>query len=166
MKRLFKLIVSSLCIGISSSALAIEPGQNIPDLTFPTMSGSKIGLAEFKGKIIYIDIWASWCGTCVESLTWMENLQEKFGKNSFQVVTINVDEHPKDAEKIIRETKTSLLVALDPDGATPAAFNAEGVPTSYIIGRDGRVISVHQGLREEDQNEIEIKIAKSIAETS
>ncbi len=163
-KLIFGLSVALLTSFITTNSLhAIEPGQKIPDLTLPTLAGPKIGLGQFSGKIIYLDIWASWCGTCVKSLAWMQSLQEKFGKDTFQVIAVNVDEVRSDAERILKEANASLLVALDPDGATPAALNVEGVPTSYLIGRDGRVISVHQGLKDEDQNEIENKIMESLS---
>jgi len=162
------LFISSLATSIG--AFAAEPGQQVSDLSVPTVGGADIGLRQFKGKIIYLDIWASWCATCVKSLTWMQSLQDKFGKDTFQVLAVNVDEDPSDAEKVLKSINASLLVAFDPTGTTPAALNIDGVPTSYLIGRDGRILSVHRGLNKEDQNEIESQITnqltKSIGEPS
>lgn len=144
--------------------MALETGQSLPKFNLKSLSGQTVDFSSYSGKLIYLDIWASWCGNCVKSLTWMEDLQKKFPNESFQVITISVDENINDVQKIISKLKSSLLVALDPEGIAPSKLDVGAIPTSYLVGPNGQVISIHSGLKDEDRHEIEDQIKRHLGQ--
>jgi len=121
---IFNLLTILSILLFSSQVCALNPGDNSPafSLNSNRKTGEKISLSQFSGKIVYLDIWASWCGTCAESLSWMQKLQDKFGSDSFQVIAVNVDEERNAAEKILRKLESSILVAFDPEGMKLGEF--------------------------------------------
>ncbi len=143
-------------------AFGLSPGESPALPAIQTQDGSTVQLSKFSGKLIYLDIWASWCTTCMKSLPWLQKLQDKYGKDLFQVVAVNVDEDRASAEKALKRTGSSFLVAFDPAGDTPNLFNVGAIPTSFLIGRDGKVISIHEGLEEDDQTKIEGEIERNL----
>lgn len=145
---------------------AIQPGDQLSDLVLESQSEKEVSLAQYHGKIIYLDIWASWCATCVESLTWMDQLQKKFGDEKFEVLTVNVDENRSDAEKVLEEAGVHLPVFYDPEGKIPERLQITGMPFSYLVDAEGKVISVHEGLREKDQHEIEKQLQQQLKTSS
>ncbi|MDO6508018.1 TlpA disulfide reductase family protein [Colwellia sp. 4_MG-2023] len=102
-------------------------------------------LLEHKGKVIYIDFWASWCVPCRKSFPWMNTIQDKYKQQGFTVVSINLDANKALAEKFLIEMPASFPVIYDPKGKLAKHFNIQGMPSSMLIGRDGTIKSRHTG---------------------
>lgn len=143
----------------SNAAYAVDTGDVSPEFSLPSNKGPTVSLSQFKGKLIYLDVWAAWCPTCKQSLTWMQEMQRKYGQQGFQVVAINVDENREKALAALRDAGVDLLVGFDPEGSVPSLYNVESMPTSYLIDVGGKVLSVHRGFDEKDKYEIEKQIA-------
>jgi len=162
-----KSLLLTLIVVFHCSALwAVELGDKAPDFTLISNDGGSISLSKFAGKVVYLDVWASWCSTCIKSLKWMNQLQERYGSEQFQVLAVNVDENRKDAEKALAGAASKILVAFDPQGITPQRLNVSAMPTSFLIGRDGSLIAVHSGLDDEARKEIERQIEMSLKSVS
>jgi cytochrome c biogenesis protein CcmG, thiol:disulfide interchange protein DsbE len=112
-----------------------------------------LDLAAFRGKVVYLDFWASWCAPCRESFPWMNHLQEEFGHDGLLVIAVNVDRERADAERFLRAHPADFHIVFDPDGLLPEKFGVHGMPTSFLIDREGRVQLRHEGffVRERDQ---------------
>ena len=156
------LAVVLVMVFVVRPAMAIDSGEDAPDFQLTSNSSSEISLSKYHGKIRYVDFWASWCSTCANSLTWMDQMQQRFGDDDLQVITVNVDEDRTDADEMLQRVKANIVVGYDPQGAVPARYNVNAMPTSYLIDRNGRVISVHEGLHDNDKHEIERQIRQII----
>jgi thiol-disulfide isomerase/thioredoxin len=146
---------------LSVPALAVESGQVAPEFNLPGRSSS-IKLGDFKGKTVYLDFWASWCGPCRQSFPWMNDMQTRYGDKGLRIVGVNVDQNSNDAKAFLKSNPASFDVAFDPDGNTPRAYGVMGMPTSILIGPDGKVLMVHSGFRSEERSELERLIKASL----
>lgn len=132
-------------------------GDRAPPFNLEGLSGS-INLLDLRGRVVYLDFWASWCGPCKESFPWMEQMQGKYVDMGLLVVAVNVDKRREDAMKFLANRQQQLKVVWDPQGITPKAYAVKAMPSSYLIGRDGKIIKVHRGFRTDDTVELERQI--------
>jgi cytochrome c biogenesis protein CcmG/thiol:disulfide interchange protein DsbE len=156
-----QIVAVALGIALSVSALAIEVGQSAPEIQLPGRSGA-IKLSEFKGKAVYLDFWASWCGPCKQSFPWMNEMQAKYGAKGLQVLAVNLDQKPEDATGFLQQTKVDFLIAMDPVGQSAQKYNVKGMPSSLLIGRDGKVTVVHTGFNAASKAELERAIVAAL----
>ncbi|MEO7256234.1 MAG: TlpA disulfide reductase family protein [Casimicrobium sp.] len=161
--RTFKIAAFALSlIGLSCTQVeAVEVGSPAPTYSLPSASG-KVDTASLKGKLVYVDFWASWCVPCKQSFPWMNEMQAKYGDRGLHVLAINVDGKQADADKFLGQVPAKFQVAFDPTGQTPKQFAVKAMPTSYLVDGDGRVVYVHAGFRESDQKSIEAAIVTAI----
>jgi len=163
MKRLsLALALASLLFSAVSTAQAVEPGALAPEIKLAGVNGP-VSLAALKGKVVYLDFWASWCGPCRQSFPWMNEMQAKYGAKGLQVVAVNVDAKRDDADKFLAEVPASFSVAFDSQGETPKLYGIKGMPSSLLIGPNGKVISMHAGFKGAERKELEDAIAGALA---
>jgi cytochrome c biogenesis protein CcmG, thiol:disulfide interchange protein DsbE len=147
----------------SMTAQALETGDAAPALKLPTATASApMELAALKGKVVYVDFWASWCGPCKQSFPWMNDMQSKYAERGLEVVAINVDAKMADAQKFLAISPARFTVAFDAAGVTPKQFAIKGMPTSYLIDREGKITRVHSGFRDSDRSELEGAIVAAL----
>ncbi len=158
---LHKFFTLALVSVISASSLAIEAGQSAPDIQLPGRTGI-VKLSELKGKAVYLDFWASWCGPCKQSFPWMNEMQAKYGAKGLQVLAVNLDQKPEDAAGFLQQTKVDFLIVMDPAGQSAQKYNVKGMPSSLLIGRDGKVALVHTGFNAASKAELERAIVAAL----
>mgnify|MGYP000190875153 FL=1 len=105
-------------------------------------------IASHKGKVIYLDFWASWCGPCRKSFPWMNNMQEKYHQQGLVIISVNVDNSKALADEFLAEVPANFNVFYDPKGKVARKFKLKGMPSSYIIDRSGKMVSAHVGFTE------------------
>jgi thiol-disulfide isomerase/thioredoxin len=126
------------------AALLIKPNLiNLPDFTFADAAGKTRSLADFRGKVVLLNIWATWCVPCREEMPAFAALQTKLGGKDFEVVAINIDKGgPEKAAAFLKETgATNLALYTDPTGKLFATLKAVGMPTTLLIDREGKEIA-------------------------
>jgi thiol-disulfide isomerase/thioredoxin len=143
------------------SAGALEKGAPAPQFDLQGMDGA-VKLAKLQGKVVYVDFWASWCGPCRQSFPWMNEMQAKYGARGLQVVGVNVDANNADARQFLASTPARFAIGFDPQGATPRSYGIKGMPSSVLIGPDGKVLLEHSGFRDADRAELESKIQSAL----
>lgn len=143
------------------AAWAAEIGQPAPLLNLPGASGTVTLPA--RGKVVLVDFWASWCGPCRQSFPWMNRMQQRHGAKGLQIVAVNVDQDRAEAEAFLRKLPAGFTVAFDSSGDTPRRWGVRAMPTSVLIGADGRVIAQHAGFRPADEAELEARIVEALA---
>lgn len=133
---------------------------NLPNLTLS--SAQHLALQQYRGQVVYVDFWASWCGPCRKSFPWMNEMQKRYGKNGFKVIAVNVDSDQAQAKQFLGDHPADFTIAFDPNGAAAKEFQVTGMPNSYLFDRQGRLHSSHIGFREKDiaamENEIKTLI--------
>jgi len=153
-------LLACLC---ASSALALDDGDRAPSFTVPNLAGGDhLSLDAYRGKVVYLDFWASWCTPCLASLPAIEDLRREFPAEEFQVLAINVDSNPKKARKFLGKHPVGYPSATDPRGRLPESFGLETMPTSYLIDRKGVIRYVHPGFQKQDVSEIRSRIERLV----
>jgi cytochrome c biogenesis protein CcmG, thiol:disulfide interchange protein DsbE len=143
------------------SSHAIDVGAIAPAFSLKSVRGTA-DLTALKGKIVYVDFWASWCVPCKQSFPWMNEMQAKYGDRGFEVVAINVDAKQADADKFLAQIPAKFNVAFDSAGDTPKKFGVKAMPSAVIVGADGRVLHVHAGFRDSDKAALEAAIVAAL----
>jgi cytochrome c biogenesis protein CcmG, thiol:disulfide interchange protein DsbE len=153
-----------LGLAATAPAWALQVGDKAPAFSLPGATGdTPVTLQAQAGKVVYLDFWASWCGPCRQSFPWLNDMQKKYGAKGFTVMGINVDKKREDADKFLAATPAQFTLAFDAAGKTPKEWKVMGMPSSFLIGRDGSVQVLHAGFRDEDRAELEAKIEKALA---
>jgi len=102
-------------------------------------------IASHKGKIVYLDFWASWCGPCRKSFPWLNKMQEKYQQQGLVIISVNVDNDRALANEFLTKVPAQFNVFYDPKGKVARKFKLKGMPSSYIIDRSGKLASNHVG---------------------
>lgn len=158
----FYLLLLLLCSSVfSASVLALEVGERVPELDLPG-KGQHVAIGKSLGKVIYIDFWASWCAPCRQSFPWMNAMQEKYKTQGLEIVGINLDEQPDDAERFLAKLPAKFTLAYDPQGVSAKACAVKGMPTSLLVGRDGKVLLKHVGFNSESRDALERQIQAAL----
>ncbi|MBC3916482.1 TlpA family protein disulfide reductase [Undibacterium sp. CY18W] len=144
-------------------AHALDAGKPAPEFSVQGGSGpGPIQLADYKGKLLYLDFWASWCGPCKQSFPWMNSLQSKYAAQGLQVLAVNLDSKAEDAAVFLKSVPASFQIGYDPKGVTPRLYDVKGMPSSVLIDRDGKVLSLHAGFNEGSKAKIEQAIVAAL----
>jgi thiol-disulfide isomerase/thioredoxin len=157
----------ALCLGLAqAAAFAIEAGQPAPDVDLPGAdlrgSAAPARLSDLKGKVVYLDFWASWCGPCKQSFPWMNDMQRKYGARGLQVLAINLDAKRAEADQFLAQNPAAFGVAFDTKADSARRIGVKGMPTSLLLGPDGKVLYVHQGFRMEDRADLEARLVAAL----
>jgi peroxiredoxin len=152
------LIGSLLAGGIADARMA-------PKVSLPDQHGNTVSLASLRGRVVLVDIWASWCPPCKAAFPAYEDLFQEYGARGFDVLAVNVDEKRGAADEFLSGRQFQMHVVFDPKGAAPAAFNVRAMPTSYLIDKRGSIRFVHEGFTDKSIAQYKHEIEQLIAET-
>ena len=151
MKKIFSTIIFAFVLLSNNSFAAFNPA---PEINLPGLEGN-VQLESLKGKVIYLDFWASWCKPCQKSFPWLHDIKQNYADQGFEIIAINLDKDRKLADEFLKDFKVNFLVAFDESGKTAADYKLKGMPSSYLIGRDGKVYASHIGFRDDDKAMLE-----------
>lgn len=125
--------------GYAQNTVVIPKAANI------STSSDGFNLAEYKGKIVYLDFWASWCAPCKQSFPWMTAMQSKYGTQGFVVVAVNLDQDPNKASQFLAHNEPAFIIKYDPQAKLAEHYNVKSMPSSFLLDRNGHVIANHSG---------------------
>lgn len=108
-------------------------------------SADSLDLSKYRGKVVYLDFWASWCTPCHLSFPWMNDIQQSYGGEGLAVIAVNLDRDRHAADEFLAENRGNLNILYDPKGDIARQFNFKDMPTAILIGRDGRIRATHPG---------------------
>jgi peroxiredoxin len=160
-RRLAAALLASACATLP--AWALDVGVPAPAFSLPSKDGATVSIEDYRGKVVYLDFWASWCGPCRQTFPWMNKMQQQFGEQGFAVVAVNVDKKQADADAFLQKIPASFTVLYDPKGKIPTQYEIMGMPSSVLIGRDGKVIAQHTSFRESEAAGLEAQIRDAVA---
>jgi thiol-disulfide isomerase/thioredoxin len=123
-----------------------------------------IDLKDFRGRVVYLDFWASWCAPCLQSFPWMQAMQAAYERRGLTVIAVNLDHYRKDAERFLAKFHPNFDVRFDPQGDVAEQFMVQGMPTGVIIDRHGVLRFTHIGFRPADQAAYEDQLRQVLAE--
>ena len=114
-------------------------------------SAQSLDLTQYKGKVVYLDFWASWCAPCRLSFPWLASLQSAYRREGLTVVAVNVDHNRADAERFLSNEGSNFGIIYDPKGLIASKYNVVGMPMSVLIDKDGKVRFKHVGFYPQDE---------------
>lgn len=142
--RVFPLVLLFAAFTAAGPARAVSAGESAPAFSLLDARGNLVALEALRGKVVYVDFWASWCGPCRQSFPWMNTLQQRY-PDKLVVVGVNVDRRRADADKFLQTYPAQFTVVFDASGTTPAAWMVQGMPSSFLVDAQGKVVATEAG---------------------
>lgn len=160
-----KLVWCWVTIFLSGSLLAADAkiSEPLPSIKVEAAQG-ELDFADYRGKVILLDFWASWCGPCRQSFPWMNDVQARYADEGLTVIAVNLDQNRADAQAFLSEVPASFQIAYDASGHSAEMMHVVGMPMSYLIDRQGRVRQSLIGFNQQNKAEHETQIRELLAE--
>jgi cytochrome c biogenesis protein CcmG, thiol:disulfide interchange protein DsbE len=137
----------------------------ISALAPPTWAqSSSFDISNYKGKVVYLDFWASWCGPCKQSFPYMAGLKQQYGKQGFVVVTVNLDRNRAQADAFLKKVGVSLPVTYDSGGVIAKQYRVTDMPTSIVFDRTGKARFTHKGFFQNKAKDYSAHVAQIVNE--
>jgi peroxiredoxin len=156
--------VRELLLGRTSSATLnntyVKPGDRrmAPDFTLNDATGQRVKLFEYRGKVVLLNFWATWCGPCKQEIPWFVEFQQTQEQRGFAVLGVSIDEDGWDSVKpYIEEKHINYPVMIGNDEVARLFGGLDSIPLTLIIDRSGRIAAIHAGLCRKDEYESDIK---------
>ena len=108
----------------------------------------ELDLNAYRGKVVYLDFWASWCKPCRQSFPWMNRLLARYPAERFTVITVNLDAETDAMHRFLQKVPADFDVYHDPNGGIAEKFELQGMPTAFLIDASGKIVSRHVGFYE------------------
>lgn len=157
---LLALVLSAPCISADDT---VHPAPSCQLQSFDR--SSRVDLQHYKGQVIYLDFWASWCGPCAESFPFMNRLHNSLKGDGLVLLAVNLDEDVSDAKNFLTAHAADFTLVSDPDQQCAKQFAVKAMPSSYLIDRKGQIREVHLGFRPGEAESFEAKVKQLLAET-
>lgn len=157
------VLMCLLFIGILISptiGLAAEDSIPAPEFSGVTAAGDTLHLTDFKGNVVLLDFWASWCKPCKEAMPFFVEFYEKHKANDFVLLSINVDSKSKNAEKFLEklDPAPTFPMIFDPEAKIPPKYELQAMPTTFLIDKQGNIRDVRVGFQESEKAEYEASV--------
>lgn len=159
--RATQLIAAVVVLAAASLSAASKAA---PDIAVSDARGMTVRLTDLKGKVVLVDFWASWCVPCKTSVPALDSLYREFGSRGLQVLPVNVDEKRANADAFLAGHPVTMPVFFDPKGASADAFRVQGMPSSFLVDRDGAIRFTHMGYTSAIEASYRQEIAQLLSE--
>lgn len=159
------LIVPIMALLLSSSVhSSVNLKEEAPDFTLKSLTGSNLRLEEYRGQVVLINFWASWCGPCRQEMPILDRLHQRYEDTGFAVLGVNVEGEVEPAQKIVDKTKVTFPVLIDEGQVVSQLYELEAMPSTVVVDRDGVVRYVHRGYKPGDEAKYVEVVKKLIRE--
>jgi len=162
--RTIPLAVAGLLLSTQPAAAILQKGEAAPAIKLVTTSGQPITLNNYKGYVLVMDFFATWCIPCKESIPHLNSLKQKYGKQGLQILGVSVDEgNDREVKNFIAERRISYPVAVA-DEELQTEYGLRSIPTVYVINKRGMVAEKFQGFSDQTSRAMEDTIKRLLAE--
>jgi len=155
---IFAAIFSTACNNGSADAVPATELETAPDFSLKNFDGGRTKLSDYRGKVIILDFWATWCPPCIKEIPDFVELQKEYGDKGLAILGISLDQNPKQVlPKFIKKYKVNYPILLT-DGKVDKAFGGvTGIPTTFVIDQKGEIYKQYVGFRSKQVFETDIK---------
>lgn len=122
-------------------------------------------LAQYRGKVVVVDFWASWCVPCRRSFPWLNRMYREYGADGLEIIGVNLDTNADDAKAFLRDFSPDFRIVYDPAGTLAGQYGVEAMPMSFVVNRQGAVVANHPGFRVKKQDEYEQVIRDALGDS-
>ncbi|NNC77585.1 MAG: TlpA family protein disulfide reductase [Woeseiaceae bacterium] len=147
--RIRKLMAGlALCV-LAASSLASSglTGLPAPDFALKSSTGNNLRLSEFRGDVVMINFWATWCGPCRQEMPLLDELYSRYERVGFNLLGVNIDDDSNRAMNMIRELGVNFPVLFDAQKEVSKLYDVDAMPVTILVDREGKVRYVHQGYK-------------------
>jgi len=145
-KKAISLFAMFLCVA-SLGVYANIKADAAPDFVLKSASGKNIRLSEYKGRIVMLNFWATWCGPCTQEIPHLNRLHESLDPDDFELFGINLDKDQSKAISLANELKVNFPILFDKENDVSKSFAIDAMPTTIIIDRSGKVRHINRGFK-------------------
>jgi peroxiredoxin len=159
--RLLTFFIIALSpISFADNSAATNSANLVKAVSFslPGVAGQQVSLDDYRGKVVLVDFWASWCTPCIRSFPWMNKMIDNYSDDDFAVIAINMDQDPELAKKFLQRYPNKMTIAFDPNGTVAELYEVMGLPNSFILNKEGEIVYKHVGFRLKDVDNYEAEI--------
>jgi peroxiredoxin len=149
---------------VAASAFAADTGGPAPAFTLTTLEGQPGALSQYKGQVVMVNFWATWCGPCQQEMPLLDQMYKKYKPAGFTLIGVNVDKEAPPVKELMARKPVSFPVLLDPANQVSKAYHVDEMPSSVIIDRKGEIRYIHRGYKPGDENEYQDRIRQLIRE--
>ncbi|MFV2090287.1 MAG: TlpA disulfide reductase family protein [Pseudomonadales bacterium] len=151
MNRFGQITTALVALLISVNVGAVSLRESAPDFTLKSLEGSNLRLEEYRGQVVLINFWASWCGPCRQEMPILDRLHHRYQDTGFAVLGINVEGEREPAQDLVDKTKVTFPILLDDGQKVSEMYDLQAMPSSVVIDRDGVVRYIHLGYKPGDE---------------
>ena len=148
-----RIAAFAAALAISLPALAGSAGDAAPAFTLASRSGPAVSLTQYRGQVVMINFWASWCGPCRQEMPLLESIYKKYNRLGFTLLGVNVEPDSQAANDWLKQTPVSFPILYDKDSKVSKLYDVAGMPSTVIIDRSGKLRKLHRGYKPGDENE-------------
>ena len=129
----------------------------------PQSALAQLDLAQYHGRVVIVDFWASWCKPCRQSMPWLNELRARYGEQGLVIIGVNVDAERADAERFLRDVPVDFEIIYDAQGTLAQKFGLQAMPSTFVYDRDGKLAHTLYGFREARRAEHESQLQALLA---
>jgi peroxiredoxin len=164
LKFLKRCTMAAIVIGSAAFAASGDASGPAPAFTLNALSGQPGALSQYKGQVVMVNFWATWCGPCQQEMPLLDQMYKKYKPAGFTLIGVNVDKEGPAVKELLARKPVSFPVLLDPANQVSKAYHVDEMPSSVIIDRKGDIRYIHRGYRPGDENEYQDRIRQLIRE--
>ncbi len=144
-------------LGLLILFAAFAVAKDAPDFTFKSLEGGEVSLSDYKGKVVMVNFWATWCGPCIKEMPDLEKLQQAYKDEGLQILGLTVSSKEKDIPGKVKSTGVTYPILLNAEPAVAKFGGFNSIPQTFIINREGKIVKQITGTRPYEAFEKEIK---------
>lgn len=129
-------------------AAGVKIGMEAPDFTLKDLHGNRVALSQYRGKVVFLNFWASWCPPCREEMPSMERLHEVYTGRDFVMLAVNVEQEVKDVRAFLEKHPHNFQVLLDADAKAQNLYGVNRFPETFLIDKSGKIVEHYLGARD------------------
>ena len=158
------LAALALLLALPASVHGVGLQDSAPDFTLKSLEGGNLRLEEYRGQVVLINFWASWCGPCRQEMPLLDRLHHRYEDTGFAVLGVNVEGEAAPAQDIVDKTNVTFPILIDDGQKVSELYNLQAMPSTVVIDRDGVVRYIHLGYKPGDEAKYVEVVKKLIRE--